>query len=157
MKSRPVIFLDIDGPLCTGRSHLAFGGKGLMRHLDPTSTRLVARLVKETDSELVLSSTWRRHYDQLAMTAILTNAGFDVVPWHKNWCTKMDLGRFGIVFRGSEIDQWLKENKTKKYLILDDSSDIYEHQKPFHVQPDVEEGFGYYDYKKALKILKGKK
>jgi hypothetical protein len=149
---RKVIFLDIDGVLCTTKAHLAYSTQLLMRHYDPVSTRLLARLCRETGAELVLSSTWRISFDLCHMNALLMNAGFDDVPWHQAWRTP----KMYDESRGHEIEAWL-DNHGKvtppRYCILDDDSDMLAHQLPFFVQTDTHEGFGYKEYEKAGKIL----
>ena len=55
-----VIFLDIDGVICTLRSHLAFGDGLLMDSWDITVCQMIARLCEKNDCKLVISSTWRK-------------------------------------------------------------------------------------------------
>lgn len=126
-----------------------------MQHLDPVAVRLIATLCKETGAQLVLSSTWRLHHDRLGMTAILQNSGFDVVPWHTNWKTS-SLPRLKLSWgsnRGDEIKEWLELNKPDSYCIIDDFDQFHVDQRPYFVQTDENDGFSWYDYKKALKIL----
>lgn len=152
-KETRVIFLDIDGVLCTPRAHLAYATGMLMRHYDPTSTRLLARLCRETGAEIVLSSTWRLSFNISHMDALLMNAGFGDVPWHTAWKTPS----LREQSRGEEIAKWMEQHGTPdRYVILDDDSDMLESQKPNFIQTDTDEGFGYKDYERALKLLKGK-
>jgi hypothetical protein len=144
-----VIFLDIDGVLCTAKAHVAYSTQMLWRHYDPVSTRLVAKLAREAKAEIVLSSTWRMSFELMHMTAILMNAGFEEVPWHTQWKTP----NLYNLSRGEEIKKWFENAKADSYVILDDDSDILEEQKPFFVQTDEFDGFGFRDYLKAKKIL----
>lgn len=151
-----VLFLDMDGVLCTTRAHVAYSTQLLMRHLDPVSTRLVARLLKETGTLVVLSSTWRLHFDLSAMNTILMNGGFDDVPWHKNWRTPTAPRLSMHWTRGQEIGAWLGDNSPiERFVILDDDDDMLPDHMPFFVHTDTHEGFGFKDYEKALKILGG--
>ena len=151
-RQRKIIFLDMDGVLCTSRSHVANRGKGLMQHLDVTAVKLLSVLLEKTSAELVLSSTWREHHDKTSMTAILQNAGMSVVPWHQNWKTPVD-ERTG--FRGNEIASWLRHSGGDcKYLIIDDSSDFLPEQLPFFVHTTFDDGFLFSHYSKAMEILK---
>jgi hypothetical protein len=146
-----IIFLDIDGVLCTTRAHLAYATGLFMRHYDPTSTRLLARLCRETEAKLVLSSTWRLSFDMHHMDALLMNAGFDDVPWHQNWRTP-DL-KFERS-RGEEINLWMERHGTPEhYVILDDDSDMLEAQKARFIQTDTHEGFGFKEYERARLLL----
>lgn len=152
-KKNRVVFLDIDGVLCTTKSHVANDGVGLMQHLDVTSVKLLSVLLKQTYAKLVLSSTWREfHKEKISMTAILQNSGMSDVPWHQNWKTP-------ITFRGcrgEEIQQWLKDNGAPgcSYVIIDDNSDFLDDQLPYFVQTEFDDGFTYKHYLKALEILK---
>lgn len=150
-----VIFLDIDGVLCTWRSHIAYGGDGgLMQHLDPVAVRLVAQLCRETNAQLVLSSTWRHHHDQLSMTGILQNAGFDTIPWHQIWKTPTAQKKLSLPScRGDEIDAWLENAKPEVYVILDDFDNFHEHHKASLVLTPENNGLTWENYKAALRIL----
>ena len=150
------LFLDMDGVLCTARSALAFG-RGQWKHLDPVACRLLGRLFKkEPNLRVVLSSTWRTHFDRHAMDHILCNGGIDSIPWHDDWRTKdLNVRLSGYVPRGKEIAEWLERNgKPEKYLILDDDNDMLEEQKPFFVRTHELDGISTQNYIDACKILK---
>lgn len=155
-KTKPtkVIFLDIDGVLCTHRSHRAYGSqRGMERHFDPCAVKLVERLCIESEAVLVLSSTWRKLMTQQAMTAILMNAGMRDVPWHEDWKTEV---RFSDRPRGGEIFTWLEDHpEVSRYAIIDDSSDFRECQRYFHVKTTMEDGLLYDGFEQAEKILSG--
>jgi len=57
-----VIFLDIDGVLCTMRSHFAYaeGKGGLMHDWDVISCLLLRRLCEKHNLKLIISSSWRQ-------------------------------------------------------------------------------------------------
>lgn len=144
-----VIFLDIDGVLCTMRSHWVYSNASFMRHLDPVAVRMVARLCHQTDSQLVLSSTWRGQFSEAAMSMFLMQTGFqDFPPWHSDWKTP-SLNRP----RGYEIAEWLKINPVDNYVILDDDSDMLDHQLSHFVKTDTYNGFLWEHYQRALKIF----
>jgi hypothetical protein len=149
-KETRVIFLDMDGVLCTQRAHRAYAEQAFMQHLDPVAVRMLARLCKTTEAQLVLSSTWREFHDKSAMTCILMNAGFGIVPWHQNWCTP----KLRNAQRGAEIQSWLEVHKPARYCILDDDSDMLDEQKPFFVQTPSNDGFLWEHYELAESILR---
>lgn len=145
------IFLDMDGVLVTMRSHLAAKEDGFMRHIDLVGCKLLERLCRETGAKIVLSSTWRLHFDKPAMSMILCNGGFSRVPWHEQWRTPQLLNRP----RGHEIASWLEDNPVEKFVIIDDDPDMTEAQKPFFVQTNGNNGILYDDYLSAKSILGG--
>ena len=162
-KRPPVIFLDMDGVLCTQRAHHAIATQSaLWRHLDPIACRLVERLARENGALLVLSSTWRESFEQSGMTCIVMNGGFSAVNWHTCWKTPKlhesphlwDSGSY--VKRGYEIDSWLNANGQPDYVILDDDPDMLTTQKPRFVQTDAMNGFLWEHFEKAEEILKGR-
>lgn len=146
-----VLFLDMDGVLCTTRSHYAYSRMALYRHLDPIGCRLVQRLCSETKAKLVLSSAWRAVYDFSAMYTILCNGGFSELEFHSSWRTP-DFN--GLHSRGQEIKHWLNENGNPRYCILDDQTDMLPEQQPYFVLTDTRDGFLMSHYDKALAILK---
>lgn len=161
-KKRRVIFLDIDGVLCTMRSHKAFGLRGgLERHFDPVAVKMLEKLCEETGAKIVLSSSWRKDVDFESMTCVLMNAGFARVPWHSAWrtgdhSTKIGWGMTHSPPRGEEIKAWLDANGNPDYVILDDNSDFLPEQMPYLVQTDSYDGFLWKDYQKAYAIIRRK-
>lgn len=150
-----IVFLDFDGVICNPGTCIAMGDVGgCFSYIDPVSAHLVKRLCDETNSKIVISSSWRLLYDQWAIRAILGA----VVPklgdyiWHSSeeWCTP-NLG----TERGIEIKSWVDKHSSEfnRFVILDDNSDMESVEGSF-VQTDAYEGFGYKHFKQAVKILK---
>lgn len=147
-----VIFLDIDGVLNSTRSCIALGGFGHLKpnitedqaKLDPIALKLMRMLVEETGANVVISSSWRilaksiSEFDFLEMPVI----GF--TPY---------LGSY----RGDEIQQWLDNNLTTQYVIIDDDSDMHTDQMKNFVKCNFNYGFGADEFFKAYKILTGEK
>ena len=104
-----VIFLDVDGVLNTIDSVMQFG----MDQIDDERVQLVAKIVHETDAKIVLSSSWRQNKSDLDLVkAALSKYNLsilDITPISE----KYDL-------RCHEIRQWLSENPTEKFAIIDD-------------------------------------
>ena len=112
-----VIFLDIDGVICTDRAWYATEQdkhRQIIRAWDPFAIRLIGRLAADFDYEVVISSTWRKMFD---VPLILLTHGFQG-SFHRDESTPY---LFGSQPRGDEIREWLKEHKdVRNYLIIDD-------------------------------------
>lgn len=155
-----VIFLDIDGVL-NHENHY----KWLMETDEPTplqrvypysefnprSCKILNRIIDETDAKIVLSSSWR--LDGITrMNNLFKYFGlpriYDITP---SLCE-----RFGSLCRGKEIDKWLNEHpEVTKYVILDDDSDMEEHQLPFFIKTDpYKDGLNNEIANKVIEILK---
>jgi len=124
-----ILFLDIDGVLNSEQSaiyhherHMANGGfhKWAVDGACPIAASNLRSLIKEfPDLRIVVSSTWRY--------------GQTVKQLRETLWTYAKLPRYTIIDktpsfkegpRGDEIAAWLKENPTKKFVILDDDSDM---------------------------------
>lgn len=142
-----VIFLDIDGVLNSDiwyqkQDNEVKKSKDLKLHLDPHAIKLLNKIVVQTKSKIVLSSTWRRHYSLKEIGCIFKNIGFvgefisktpDLVSLDENF------------IRGNEILKWCKDNEAiiackyhnfKSYVILDDKNDMLLWQKNNFIQMD---------------------
>jgi hypothetical protein len=144
---RKVIFLDIDGVLNTdqlcedsGRSH----SHPLFSPIQHLSTELVTafyEVVEATDSDVVISSTWRKTYNIQCLRAFLWGCGFK--------CTDRIIGTtrsFKDLLRHHEIADWLQSRgqaRPKSFIIVDDND--YACPKDYRadrfVQCDPECGF----------------
>jgi hypothetical protein len=138
-----IIFLDIDGVLCTHRCAAALGEKGLMANLDPIALAFLNRLCQEYDIRVVISSTWRkgkdrRHFYELFMASgnLHLARALDY-----NWCTINTGG-----CRGDEIQEWLDRCKWDGYTIIDDDSDMLEHQKDHFIKTNNRNGMLFEHY-----------
>lgn len=156
--NKKVIFLDIDGVLNNSK-HLI----GLMRLLgknqylsimhevqelpfDYRSCELINKLVKETNSEIILSSTWRLNPNHKEI--IKKYADIDI----NNITPRLS------TIRGIEIKDYLDKHKEiVNYVIIDDDSDMLPEQMNNFVKVDSEVGFGVVEYNKCLEILGGDK
>lgn len=153
-----IIFLDIDGVICTYRSHFANAGSGLMLDWDATSCDLLRVLCRRTDARIVVSSTWRlgHHHDDLfrqlrkynLFDHLFASPREDSLGVH--WRTASIPGQV----RGVEVDEWLtRHSAVSNYVILDDSTDFLPHQMERFVNTEHVEGFGARDFIKACGIL----
>lgn len=163
-----VLFLDIDGVLNSERSCL--GGGARLRSgnyendpyykkfthatIDPVACDLVNRILREIDVKIVLSSSHRMHFpdgpDKLNLIKdYLTYLGVDgssCIGYTERLHTK----------RGAEIQLWLNDHgqEVTHYVILDDSSDMLDHQMPYFVRTDPTVGISADNYRK-MTILFG--
>jgi len=120
-----VLFLDVDGVLNTFNNISIYAlSNPLVSNLD--------KVVKETGCEIVLSSTWRKFEDHL-------------------FTLNRKLGYYGITIfshtnqlggkRGEEIQEWLDHHpEVMQYAIVDDDSDMLDHQLPNFFQTDPHYG-----------------
>ena len=138
-----VIFLDMDGVLCTYRAHEAQGIQkmpghhGFMDALDREGVDLLNKITKlYPDTVYVLSSTWRNFHSKEEMEEWLRRYGW-TGRCHDDWRTVRLNGP-----RGLEIEEWLNRHLTEweTYVILDDNSDMLENQKANFVQTDEWDG-----------------
>ena len=143
-----VIFLDIDGVLNSIRSAVALGGYPY--HVTPdhlptfdwVAVGLMQRVCKETGAVCVLSSTWRKSVDYLLIGEKLELPIIGVTPVNHDG------------HRGGEISLWIDENgEPKRWAIVDDDSDMLEHQLPRFVHTDIENGFSLANYRQLIALL----
>ena len=156
-----IIFLDIDGVVCTLRSHFAFDEKLLMEAWDITVCQMIARLCEKYDCKIVVTSVWRKNRQCKMYLGIFSLIHYlygskersnSSDPENTEWKTEVLDG-----IRGDEVKEWLDRHpEIDKYIILDDDSDFLEEQKPFLIQTDGYDGFSARNYIAADKILKGK-
>lgn len=122
-----ILFLDVDGVL---NSHKTGGRYALKR----ACLKRLEKIVKETGCEIVLSSTWRKdEYALKRLKRVLQYRGIKIKDTTPILNTE----------RGVEIQAWLVKNigsEEKVFAILDDDSDMLEHQLPHFFQTDGEYG-----------------
>ncbi len=142
-----VVFLDIDGVLNSLGTMIALGSAS--RHWDRVAGGLLYQLCTKADASIVISSAWR-------VGRTITDLG-DILDVQ----ARRGLGKFVIgktkqtsFMRGEEIELWLKDNPgVDRYIIIDDSNDMLEEQKPFFIRTSGLHGFRAFEYMLALRIL----
>lgn len=115
-----IIFLDVDGVLnnCTSRSDLICDNSFYL--LNSCNVQILLKLIEETNSLVVLSSTWRKY---AVAVSFLESNGIDILD------STPILDTLGSL-RGNEIRLWMLYNASKyiskndSYIILDDDSDM---------------------------------
>lgn len=117
---KKVVFLDIDGVLCTSRTMLI----GHDHRFDPIGVAMLRRLFDDhPDWRIVMSSTWRMFG---GAGAVLRSHG--LMNTHQDEATGQD----PKMFRSNEIQAWLDAHpEVEHYLIIDDEEGdiVGEHKK----------------------------
>lgn len=158
-----VIFLDMDGVLCTPRACLATGNTGGgYSYLDPIACALVALLCKNHHARLVISSAWRQSYNERELMEAILNAAYPnlgslIWPSHQWWRTPS--AAVGEDWRetsdrGREIRSWIAQHETEfnNFCILDDMDDMRPYQDSL-VKCHPYDGIGFFQYELASQLL----
>ncbi|MBP5398592.1 MAG: AAA family ATPase [Bacteroidales bacterium] len=147
------IFLDIDGPLNTGRNDY-LNPKQYGHHFDDMAVKNLRRIINETAADIVLSSSWR-HMGLTRIKEIWRSWG---LPGNVIGCTP---GCWGddrsFSTRGEEIQTWLRENAEEpySYVILDDigKEEATPEQQDVWIVVDPYYGISTSDAQYAISIL----
>ena len=151
MTSR-VLFLDMDGVLSTPRAwcvqtHLPYPD----RWVDPVATCMLNMACARSGAVMVVSSTWRLHYSRDGWLKCMHRWGL-TCGLHADWRTP-DRARACDV-RGREIQRWLDAHpEITEYVILDDDSDMLEHQLTRLVCTDSHDGMMMRHHIKCLELF----
>ncbi len=149
-----IIFLDIDGVLNSNRSFIALKDCDVSE-LDPIAVGMLQELVKRTNAEIVISSTWRLGKDLNYFRSIFAQYDWKDFPIIGMTPNLRNHGR--SVWRGEEVQAWITEFekdricKIKKYICLDDDGD-FEPSIPL-VQTCGKNGFSFENFQIALHLL----
>lgn len=134
-----VVFLDIDGVMCTPRAALALGDYGLVRQFDPVAVGFLNRLYEAAPYWIVVSSTWRV---ETYMPVLLQATGV-FAPCHALWRTHSVWAEGetnSLKDRPLQINDWLRARGHNpysmnhipiEYLIIDDDG--------YHWTPEQQE------------------
>lgn len=113
-----VIFLDFDGVLNSDRYIKDCGHTGVV--IDPEKMELLRKIIISTDAEIVLTTSWREHWDinpdKCDSTGALINTVF------AEYGLKI-YGKTPVIRpeRENEIKKWLEDNpQIKDFVVLDD-------------------------------------
>ena len=156
-----VIFLDFDGVICNPTACVAMNEQGGFSYLDPVAVNLVKRICVETNSKLVISSSWRlgRNLDffQSILSAVCPSLGNYVWNHQENFRTVSHVFSNDEEYRcnrGIEIKEWVDRHvdDINDFIILDDDSDM-EPLMDKHIKCDVYDGLGFSGYLKAINML----
>lgn len=154
-----VIFLDVDGVLCTP---LSVALSNLLRLpmdrqlFDPAALFWLRRLVKTTGAAVVLSSSWREelYRDEPVCRAVIDNLYRTLARNHTPITDVTPLLEQGG--KGAEIAAWLQAHPCRGYAVLDDrdcfgsAPAVGEHW----IQVPPERGLRYREYLAARQLLR---
>lgn len=114
-----IIFLDVDGVLnnanYTKKCYRKNGHKPMSMYcvpFDPYNLKNLAKLVRKTKANIVLTSTWRLDKEHIAvLKARLAEYGLRIYDMTDNI----------NMIRGVEIKEWLKSHRDiENYVVIDD-------------------------------------
>ena len=151
-----IIFLDIDGVLCTTRVAVANGENGLLAGFDPIAMTFLNRICREYDDmQIVISSTWRIFdgRNRRVFYELFASAGYiDLAKsLHQDWQTSMNMKPGS---RGLEINEWLQDHyNPKQYIIIDDDNDFWPSQQDKLVLTDPLNGMTLEHFEKVLELI----
>jgi len=155
MSKRKLIFLDIDGVLNHIGHAVAFQGKKVAYRacsIDSVALGLLKWVCKVTDTEIVISSTWRREGIDW-IKGVFEGHGWSLPPIVDRTPSQNGYGGH----RGTQIKEWLDGHTYHSgnctYVIIDDDSDMFDEQKPFFVHTDSNLGFTLYDAINCVELL----
>lgn len=115
-----ILFLDFDGVLNSDEFNMRNGNVPWHKKVDPVAIAKLNKIVERTGCSIVISSSWRHHLPLVILSKILTQYGF-LYPDNVISATP-DLSNYlYAVERGEEIAEWLMQNFTKRYAIVDDN------------------------------------
>ena len=163
MSIHKIIFLDIDGVLNTRWCERKTPKDRFGSAFDPKSCANLAKIVKETKADIVISSSWKcwglaalkemwRDRKLLGRLIDITPNGMsDQILLNSNF---ENLSHIHI--RGTEIKEWLltKGKNVNHYVILDDMDHFLPEQQPHFVWIDPEVGITEGNAVQAIMILK---
>lgn len=130
-KITKVIFLDIDGVVTSVRTG--------WYNLDIYTVNFLIWVCKKTGAKIVISSTWRYNHGNKFWQSIFKDVMHEDYKT-PNFYHERDYKEQEAT-RGKEINEWLLvHTEVKKYLILDDDSDMLEHQKPSFIKTNSMNG-----------------
>jgi len=148
MLNHPILFLDIDGVLCTG-NHIWAGNSSST--FDAQCVSELYRIVSTTCCKIVISSTWRLYKLDTIYSAFAASCSYDLCCY---LCDAI-IGSTPILQarRGKEIQAWIDDNQfTGKFVIVDDDSDM-EHLSHFLVKTKFATGLTKKESELAISML----
>lgn len=114
--------------------------------IDRDAIARLNRLVAETGAKIVVSSSWRKLLDPPELHRVLVSHGLvgeiigETPDGHNDPEMLATFGYLDRIFRGHEIDLWLRKHpEVDRFVILDDGSDMEMHKNRL-VQTDCQEG-----------------
>ena len=155
---RPVLFLDVDGVLCTPlsvRLDQVFRRPMDRQFFDPVALFWLQKLVRRTGAQVVLSSSWRYSLeDGDPLTGRILHNLYACLAAHG--APVAGIAPILGVSKGEEIAAWLAGHPGRPCAILDDRADEFAAApalRPRLVLVDGRRGLRRRDYRQALALL----
>lgn len=166
----PVLFLDIDGVLLSGRAwllsmnrRLQVTGAKLTRQeasrligreavLDACAVALVSRICEATGARIVVASSWRYTVGYEQTRVKLFEQGLPEALLHEDWACPM--ARFSTPEKRPDIEYWLAEHSIThpgSWLVLDDEDIV----PGATMRTDALDGLGAREAAAAVRYLGG--
>lgn len=127
--------------------------------IDRAAVSRLNRLVSETESQIVISSSWRKLFAVSDLHQILIRHGLaaEIIgatpDGHREPGMRDIFGPIARIFRGHEIDFWLRQHpEVKHFVILDDDSDMEMHKNRL-IQTDPAHGLLDVDVDLAISMI----
>ena len=151
-----VMFLDIDGVLNSQQyqARVDHEDAGIFDMLDPEKLELFQTLVKQTDANIVLSSSWRESFaDMESLDSVARNF---LSAFEKYRLSFYDMTPLLSGHRDEEIRQWLSEHtEIDTFVILDDENYGWKELEAHWVKTSYNTGLTDKDVQEAVSILHG--
>ena len=159
-----VIFLDIDGVLNPKWWERKKPADRFGCAFAPKTISCLAKIVKETKAEIVISSSWKlmglQTLQDMWKERKLPGNIIDITPNCMSDELLLNAGMSdsdidGLDIRGIEIKGWLvlHGDDVSNYVIIDDMDDILSEQQTHFVQTDPEFGITNDDVKRVVHLL----
>ena len=166
---RPVIFIDIDGPLMPPRQWYIKTNRLLQQKykkdfpkrlsdvvkegvvFDPVAIQMFKLWIKYSNAQIVLSTSWFYRLTKEELLYVFAYNGL-FLDLHEDWHTPR---RFTQDHRGYEINSWLIQNDHDKFLIVDDDINVEGVNKLVDnwVKVDLSNGLTSKNFQQGCKIL----
>lgn len=136
-----VIFLDIDGPMISGRAAYLPDQTYIHSVFDPCATAMLLRLIENSGARIVISSTHgKKGYDHIKQ--LFESNGVNPNLLHPDWVTPKKLTSWRI----HEISWWLQDHpEVTSYVAIDDEQ-LNVKYVANSVQCDTYEGFSFRNF-----------
>ena len=167
MENTKIIFIDIDGPLCSSRASFLPENKTSLRnkedpmqqghhkYFDPCAVWMMNDIILKVKPMFVLSTSWAKYYsiDEMINFFELNKLHINKNNIHEDWVTPKRMSSQRV----HEIDWWLDDHpEITEYVIIDDSvsrEDFCNVKVDRVVNVDSYDGLNYSNYLEVLKIL----
>ncbi len=143
------IFLDVDGVLNNQnhykKQHKKYKARYCCENMpfNPRSLKNLKRIIKKTDAQIIVSSSWRRSDRAMAvLEARLAEYGIKI---------KSKTG-YNSGNRGLEIKEWLSEYGMKRYIVADNNKIYYPDYVYLIIDDETYDLNKYHDEQNILKL-----